>query len=79
MPWNGASKEFTMLQVQFLESKVSLFISHFSMFAGFRPVPALLSLLSNFLECTLYSNSIAHSKALFLGSIFKDLPHFLTS
>ena len=68
-----------MLQVQFLESKVSLFISHFSMFAGFRPVPALLSLLSNFPECTLYNNSIAHSKTLFLGSIFKDLLHFLTS
>lgn len=68
-----------MLQVQFLESKVSLCISHFSMFAGFRPVPTLFSLLSNFLECTLYNNSIAHSKTLFLGSIFKDLLHFLTS
>lgn len=68
-----------MLQVQFLESNVSLLFSHFSVFAGFRPVPTLPSLLSNFLECSLYNHSIAHSKTLFLGSIFKDLLHFLTS
>ena len=68
-----------MLQVQFLESEVSLLFSHFSVFAGFRLVPAPLSLRLSFLECTLYNNSIAHSKTLFLGSIFKDLLHFLTS